>query len=226
MPGSNKLARRATIILLLLVTSGCASQPFISPDVASAGFLQRQVTQTQGPVTIHAAVPDAAETESLFGLPLYDRNIQPVWVEVKNDSSKTYRLLPSGIDPDYFSPSDAAFAFHGSNNDQNQALDKTFRKLQFRNPIPAGASISGFILSNLDEGFKAVDVDLISQQDVKNYSFIIADPEFRADHKEIDFDTQKSAYSRRDSDVAGTGGDLSSQRTRSAYYEKDTTFFR
>ena len=49
------------------------------------------------------------------------------------------------------------------------------------------------MLVNLDEGFKAVDIDLISREKVKSFSFIIADPEFRADHKEVDFETLYAA---------------------------------
>jgi len=45
------------------------------------------------------------------------------------------------------------------------------------------------VLTNLDEGFKAVDIDLISRHDAKSFSFIIADPEFRADFKLVDFKT-------------------------------------
>jgi hypothetical protein len=44
------------------------------------------------------------------------------------------------------------------------------------------------VLVNLDEDFKAVDIDLLSREAVKSFSFIIADPEFKADHKELDFD--------------------------------------
>jgi hypothetical protein len=45
------------------------------------------------------------------------------------------------------------------------------------------------VLTNLDEGFKAVDIDLISREDVKSFSFIVPDPEFKADYKMVDFDT-------------------------------------
>jgi len=171
----------------MVVIQGCATIP--SPPADPLAYRNRTESIANGDVTVTVAVPTIVEAQAIYGFTLAKRNIQPVWVEVKNDSSNTYWLLPSGIDPEYFSPSDAAFAFHGSNKDKNQACDEVFQKLQFQNPIPAGASKSGFVLSNLDEDFKAVDIDLISQQDVKNYSYIIADPEFRADHKEIDFDT-------------------------------------
>jgi len=175
------------IIAVTLVIQGCATTP--SPPADPLAYKNRTESITNGDVNVNVAVPTIAEAQAIYGVALYKQNIQPVWVEVKNDSSNTYWLLPSSIDPEYFSPSDAAFAFHGDNKDKNQALDKTFRKMQFRNSIPAGASLSGFVLSNLDEGFKAVDVDLISQQGVKNYSFIIVDPDFRADHKEVNSNT-------------------------------------
>ena len=49
------------------------------------------------------------------------------------------------------------------------------------------------MLANLDEGFKVVDIDLLSREAVKSFSFIIADPEFRADYKLVDFDTLYTA---------------------------------
>jgi len=174
------------IIAIMAVIQGCATTP--SPPADPFAYRNRTESIANGDVTVNVAVPTIEEAQAIYGVALAKQNIQPVWVEVKNESSKTYWLLPSGIDPEYFSPSDAAFAFHGSNKEKNQARNEVFQKLQFQNPIPAGVSKSGFVLSNLDEDFKAVDIDLITQKDVKNYSYIIADPEFRADHKEIDFD--------------------------------------
>jgi len=49
------------------------------------------------------------------------------------------------------------------------------------------------VLVNLDEDFKAVDIDLLSREAVKSFSFIITDPEFRADHKEVDFEALYAA---------------------------------
>lgn len=112
-----------------------------------------------------------------------------MWVEVKNDSADIYWLLPSGLDPNYFSPWEAAFAFPGKKEENHSLLDDKFLKLQFQNPVAAGTTNAGFVLANLDEGFKAIDIDIISQKDVKNYSFIITDPEFKTDHKEIDFES-------------------------------------
>jgi len=61
--------------------------------------------------------------------------------------------------------------------------------MNFQNPVRPVSTQAGFVLANLDEGFKAVDIDLISREAVKSFSFIIADPEFRADFKLVDFET-------------------------------------
>jgi hypothetical protein len=144
-------------------------------------------------VTVTVAVPTIAEAQAIYGVKLAAKDIQPVWMEVKNDSADTYWFLPSGLDPEYFSPSEAAFAFYSDKDEFNRQLDEKFQKLNFQNPIRGESTIAGFVLVNLDEGFKAVDIDLISREDVKSFSFIIADPEFKADHKEVDFDTLYAA---------------------------------
>ena len=40
---------------------------------------------------------------------------------------------------------------------------------------------------NLDEGFKAVDIDLLSQNSIENFTFIFEDPEFKGDFRLINF---------------------------------------
>ena len=44
----------------------------------------------------------------------------------------------------------------------DRALDERFDSLQFRNPVMPGATASGFVLTNLDEGVKVVDVDRLA----------------------------------------------------------------
>jgi len=175
----------------MLYVQGCATTP--RPPADPSAYKNRTKTITNGDVTCTVAVPTIAEAQATYGAPLAKQNIQPVWVEVTNNGSDTYWFLPSGMDPEYFSASEAAFAFFKDNEDKNRQLDENFQKLQFQNPIRAGSTQAGFVLANLDEGFKAIDIDLISRNDVKSYSFVIADPEFKADHKEVDFNTLYAA---------------------------------
>ena len=173
-----------SIAFFILVAQGCATT---RPPTDPEAYKNRSRSSVSGDVTVTAAVPTIAEAEAIYGVKLVLRFIQPVWVEVRNDSAERYWFLPSGMDPNYFSPSEAAFAFHRGDEEADRRLDETFRNLQFQNPVRPGATVSGFVLANLDEGFKALDIDLISRQGAKSFSFIIPDPDFRADFKMVDF---------------------------------------
>ena len=170
-------------VMFVLFLQGCAMTK--TPPVEPLTYKSRTKSITNEDVKVTVAVPTISEAQGLYGVDLASKYIQPVWLEVKNDSDDIYWFLPSGLDPDYFSPSEAAFAFKADN--------EKFQKLQFKNPIRPESTQAGFVLVNLDEGFKAVDIDLISNKQVKSFSFITADPEFKADHKEVDFETLYAA---------------------------------
>ena len=168
-----------SLSVLVLLLQGCATTKPTSVDPLA--YKNRTKSSVIGQLTVTIAVPTISEAQVIYGVKLASKHIQPVWVEVKNDSNDTYWFLPSGFDPDYFFPSEAAFVF--------ETEDKKFQKLQFKNPIRPRSTQAGFVLVNLDEGFKAIDIDLISREEVKSFSFITADPEFKADFKLVDFET-------------------------------------
>jgi hypothetical protein len=175
------------LAVLVFFMQGCATTK--PPPVDPLAYKKRTESSIKEDVTVTVAVPTIAEAQAIYGVELGSKHIQPVWLEVKNDGADTYWFLPSGLDPNYFFPSEAAFAFYSDKEETNRQLDEKFQKMKFQNPIRPGTTQAGFVLVNLDEGFKAVDIDLISSQAVKSFSFIIADPEFKADHKEVDFET-------------------------------------
>ena len=176
---------------LLLVMQACATAK--PPPVDPLAYKNRTESSVNEDVTVTVAVPTISEAQAIYSVELSSKHIQPVWVEVKNDSADTYWFLPLGLDPEYFSPSEAAFAFHTDSDETNRQLDEKFQNLQIQNPVRPGSTEAGFVLVNLDEGFKAIDIDLISREAVKSFSFIMSDPEFRADFKLVDFETLYAA---------------------------------
>ena len=177
--------------VVAVVIQGCTTTQPSSADPLA--YKNRTKSSVNGDVAVTAAVPTIAEAQAIYGVELASKHIQPVWVEVRNDSTAPYWFLPSGLDPNYFFPSEAAFAFHTGSDDADRQLDEKFQKLHFQNPVRPGTTEAGFVLVNLDEGFKAIDIDLISREDVKSFSFIIADPDFKADYKMVDFNTLYAA---------------------------------
>jgi len=189
---NQKLKRNLILDLCVafaLMVSGCATV-FSPHPIDEVPFKTRAQKRISGGLTVTAAVPTLEEAKSIYGLDLSLKGMQPVWIEVKNEENIPYWLLPSGLDPAYFSSSEAAFAFRSSTSrETSQAVYKHFQDLQFRNPVLPGFTVSGFIIVNRDEGFKALDVDLISRSKVRSFTYIIPDPSFKGDFTLVDFNS-------------------------------------
>lgn len=133
---------------------------------------------------VSAAVLSAEESADAYGVPLAKKKIQPVWVEVQNNDDRNYFLLSPGLDPNFVPASEAAEAFaSGESHDDSAKLDVRFGALAFSNPIPPGQTVSGFVLTNLNEAIKLVQLDLVASGRATTFSILIPVPGFRADYK-------------------------------------------
>lgn len=179
-----RLERLASLVVLALV--GCAS--FDPLPVDEVPFRERARTRSGRELTVTAAVPTRAEAEALYGVDLAARGIQPVWVQIENEGSEPVWFLPIAVDNHYFAPGEAAYAFHRGASSRADEMNRHFDALAFENPVPAGGTVSGFVLVNLDEGYKAIDVDVVREGDAQSFAFVFVDPTFRADFKRVDLD--------------------------------------
>jgi hypothetical protein len=90
-----------------------------------------------------------------------------------------------GIDPYFFPASEAVDVFASTHPDETpEVLTERFDRLAFRNPIPAGTRVSGFVLTNLDKGVKMIQVDLVADDRHKSFSFFSTVPGFLSDYRE------------------------------------------
>jgi hypothetical protein len=150
----------------------------------SLDYKSRAATRTEGSVRVSTAVLSADESAAVYGVPLATRSIQPVWIEVENREDRAYYLLSPGLDPNFFPASEASEAVASDESPgQKVAFDRRFRKLAFRNPVLPGATTSGFVLTNLDEGFKLVQIDLVSGGRARTFSILSIVPGFRSDYR-------------------------------------------
>jgi hypothetical protein len=171
-------------LAVALTLSGCATG-FSPTPIDEVPFKSRAQTQTRGGVTVTAAVPTSEETIAIYGVNLASRDIQPVWIEIENREDEPLWFLTAGVDSAYFSAAEAAHAFSPGDD----RLSKHFKTLRFENPIYPGTTASGFLIVNRDEGYKALDIDLLSREDVRSFTYIIEDPSFRGDYTLVDFAT-------------------------------------
>jgi len=174
--------------LLALVISGCAT--FEPRPIDEVPFMERAQTQVKDDLTVTAALPTREEASQIYGVDLAKKAMQPVWIEVKNDSDQTVWFLPSGLDPSYFSVREAAYPFSSSTTTKKgRAIVDHFQALGLDNPIEPGTTSSGFVIVNRDEAFKAVDVDIVSREASTSFTYILVDPAFKGDYTLVDFDS-------------------------------------
>ncbi|MEE4262475.1 MAG: LssY C-terminal domain-containing protein [Desulfobacteraceae bacterium] len=190
----------AVAITLVSLIIGCATaqvSPQFSPQsINEVRFRDRSQSKNDDQIRVTVAVPSAEENKALFSANLAVKEIQPIWVKVENHSDRTYYLISAAVDPNYFSPNEASFSVHGGLNQSNQKeMENYFRSMNFRNPILPNTAVSGFIFTNLDEGEKVVQIDLIASQKVKFFTFFVQIPGIRVDYQLVDFD---SLYSKEE----------------------------
>lgn len=181
------MRRRCRLLLLgPLLLAACAGRS--GPAGPDLGFLERAHEQVQDGIRVKAAVPSRAEAESIFGVSLYDRRIQPVWLEIENGRAVNVTFLPVGLDPEYFTPMAAANLEQTGEGQANEGLSRSFTRQSIRLVIPPGETRTGFLYTRLDEGTKSFNVDLVSDAGVTQLSFFIPVPGLKIDHHEVDWD--------------------------------------
>lgn len=173
-----------TCMSLLLLCVGCASTAPV-PDAEILDYKSRATTHSEGKLSVSASALSARESREVYGKPLDRLGIQPVWIEVENGDSEPYWLMSPGVDPNFFLVSEAADAFAAVSDARNaDELHQRFEALAFRNPVLPGAKVSGFVLTNLDEGVKFVQVDLVGDRRHRSFSFFSPIPGFRSDYRQ------------------------------------------
>jgi hypothetical protein len=151
-------------------------------------FSQRAQTKSEGNIQVTAAVPSAKENRELFGVDLYGKGIQPIWLKIENNDEKPAWLLPVGIDPEYFTPLEAAYVNHFGSPEINNEMDHHFFERGMGAYVEPGGVRSGFVFTNLDEGTKGFIVDLIGEDgEIRTYTFFINVPGLRIDHHRVDW---------------------------------------
>jgi hypothetical protein len=167
-----------------------------TPEPTLRSFASRAQTQENTKAQVTVAVLDAAESHRLFGVHLARRGIQPVYLRIVNRSDALLRLQLVEIDPNYYTPLEAAAANHFSITKRlsafglvgwvfflpllllipfklitayraNHRMDEFFRSQAFHlRPIPPGGASEGFVFTSWDAGTKAVHVALHSSGDL------------------------------------------------------------
>ena len=100
--------RAATGLLLLCTTTPVGCAHYDPRPMDAVPFRDRALTQSRGGLRVTVAVPSDEESQQLFGVDLAEEGMQPVWLEIANQRDHAYWFAPLGLDPNYFTPLEAA----------------------------------------------------------------------------------------------------------------------
>lgn len=203
------------------------------PSPETREFVEQASVQERDGLEVRVAVLDVKTSRKYFGVPMGRRGIQPVWVQVTNRTDRPCRLQMTAIDPNYFSPLEAAALNHYSGGKRllqfgalawllflpvilllpiklfsvrraNRLMDAFFHDQAFpMRPIPPQGVQSGFVLTNLSLGSKVVLIRLMSIHGVHDFEFTIPVPGLDADYLRHELDLVQSAEGVREVDLAG-----------------------
>ena len=153
--------------------------PWRPSSIADVPFLEHARTQVSGEIKVTAAALGPLESYQIFGVPVALKGIQPVWVEITNGEAVPVFYLRAGTDNAWYSPYEAYYLnrFRATRR-ANKRMEEKFYGLHFRNPIMPGQTNSGFIYTQLDEGTKAVDIDVVGLGTVRSFTFQLRVPGF------------------------------------------------
>lgn len=181
----NSAATRVVVTALIVVGILGSTTSAAQDSSSHAPYVARARSGTQGQLRVSAAALSADESETVYGSPLADKLIQPVWIQVENNDNVPYWLMFAGLDPNFFPASEAAEAMALRTSARKLAeLDRRFSELAFRNPVPPGGTVSGFVLTNLHEGVKLLQIDLFADRRSRSFALLAQVPGLRTDYKE------------------------------------------
>jgi hypothetical protein len=184
---------RHTWLLLALASllSACASKPYTYSPTIGSGLEQSSETLRAGGYQVQAAVPGADQARSFLGVDVYARNVQPVWLKIRNDNATRARVVISSIDPKYFPPAEVAWYFKKEFSKEGwMALERRLIDLSLPRFIEPGETVSGLVFTNLSPGTKSFNLEIFRgtrPPTYEQFTFFLRVPGFVPDYAQVRF---------------------------------------
>jgi len=175
---------RCATLAAALAVGACGGTP---EQAESPDYLARAERKADGHMGVTAVVLSPLESETIFGLPLARKKIQPIWLEIDNREDRELYLMVPGIDPDYFAPSEVAWQFKSYGSEPLDEQADRLLDMQIPVAIPPNHVVSGYAYTNLDPGAKAFAVEPFGESMFRSVEFVQLVPGFEADFQRVDF---------------------------------------
>jgi len=172
---------------ILIVTIGfCIAAMAISmidsfrfqPDSSGDEDFMARAQQKSAPgMKVSASALGARESERSFGENLAKYDIQPVWLSIEDETDDQLIYLPIAMDPDYYSPYEVSYRFHGAfSSAANRARDNLFLERQISSILPPHSRTIGFMYGVLDAGVKYAHILIAGKDRLETFDFALPVP--------------------------------------------------
>lgn len=184
--------------MFLSILAGCA--PSNPQPISEASLLRRSQTRNAGGVSVALTALSEQESKKLLGFDAGAAGIQPVWIKVVNHEPIRWFLPPITIDKDYFTPLEVAAKGHRwFTPNKNRRLDTYLTRLELPNYVPAKGQTSGYVFTNINQGVKLANVELIGPgkpAPVRRFNFLAEVPGQTHDFQVVPWDRLYSSNKR------------------------------
>ena len=171
-----------TYVIAILVFAPVAMMMINSfrfnPDPSKDGeFIARAQKKSASGITVSASALGAQESRTSFGENLAGDGIQPVWLSIENNTADQYVFLSIALDPEYYSPYEVSYRFHGAlSSAANRARDAFFLQRQMPSILPPRSRTTGFVYGEIDAGVKYAHVVVSGSGRVETFDFALPVP--------------------------------------------------
>jgi hypothetical protein len=156
----NRIIARTLVATAALVLGACASSYEPKPLVLDVE-LQGVQTRTIDEVTVSVAILTDEQARQHFGADLAKRDLQALYIKVRNESNRRLWFIRNTVDPDFYSPDEAAVLLKGSLSDEGYAeLRQHLRDEAIRVQHQPLTITEGFLYLPRVEGGRYVDIRL------------------------------------------------------------------
>lgn len=166
-----------------------ASMATASDAGRDQAFLERatQETVTRDGVTVRVAALRNDEVAGTLGLPLADIGVQPVWVEISNDSPRALLLMPAFLDRDFYTAREVAHLLGSSTGRLSKAeATQELVAREINNHVNPGETARGFVYTNTSRGIKLINIELLGLGGLQRFEFARDVPEGHFDYENKD----------------------------------------
>src|SRR6516164_1604542 len=170
-----KILAAAILICAVAMAMSFLNSLRFNPDPSGdVNFIARAQQKSVPGIKVNISALGARESQQSFGEDLAKYNIQPVWLSIENETDEQLVFLPITMDPDYYSPDEVSYRFHGALSfAANRARDEFFLKRQIASILPPHLTTTGFMYGVLDAGVKYAHVVIAGKDRLETFDFAL-----------------------------------------------------